>query len=319
MKEYDISLVKSAWDQPQGLLDLVGMSFRLWRRNVGFIVRALIWPAIIVMLGNIGLNCLLSYSKTFAGDIVKGIVIGAVSLVLAGIGQLWLSARMMGLVRLTNGFSSDWQSAMKFARGRTSWLVGLFSLTAAMTSFAVGICFCMAAIGVAAGQANQSFQVLSVVMFVISMAMMFALVCFLLLFWHILISVLACEDTNFFAVVGRTFQVMYQNPLRVLGFGVIMYIVLNAAAVPVTLPVILVSAGDAAFRQMTGTLGGADYQPSMWVIVFTQFWEALTQMVLRPVGFFAFGLLYLDLRHRSDGLDIRRRLKNLKEQLLTTS
>lgn len=200
------------------------------------------------------------------------------------------------------------------------WLIGLAFLIGAMTSFSIGLCICLAAVGAAASAAaNDTFKVLAFGLGVIALIMVVLIVCFLLLFSSIMISVLACEDTNFFGVIGRTFQVMFQNPLRVLGFGLIMYVVLNAAAVPVTLPVLLVSAGDAAFRQMTGTLGGAEYLPSLWVIIFTQFWEALTQMVLRPVGFFAFGLLYLDLRHRADGLDIRRRLRNLKEQLLTST
>ncbi|MBY0550743.1 MAG: hypothetical protein K2W95_25920 [Candidatus Obscuribacterales bacterium] len=320
MKEYDVSLVRSAWDQPQGLFDLVGMSFRLWRRNIGFIVKVLIWPSILVMIGTIGLNCMLSYAKTFAGDILKGVAIGASSLIIYCVGLIWLNARLMGLVRLTNGFAPDWPAAMKFARERAIWLVGLFFLIGAMTSFSVGICICLAAVGAAASAAaNDTFKVLAIVLGVIAALLIFIIVCFLILFSSIMISVLACEDTSFFGVVGRTFRIMFQNPVRVIGFGLIMWVVLYAAAVPIALPVVLISAGDAAFRQMTGTLGSGEFLPSLWVIVVTQFWEALTQMVLRPVGFFAFGLLYLDLRHRADGLDIRRRLRNLKEQLLTST
>lgn len=317
MKDYDVSLVRSAWDQPQGLLDLVGMSFRLWRRNAGFIVRALIAPSIFLMIGTTGFNCLLSYSKSFSGDIPKAVLLGVVSFILYVFGQVWMHVRTMALLRLTNGFAPDWKSALTFAHSRWLWLIGEFVITLAMSIFLCGFWFVIMAIAVGVTKAGSPGQVMSAVVIIGSMLGLGLTVCFLILFWYVMVCVLACEDTNFFGVVGRTFQVMFQNFGRVVGFGLIIYMVLNAAAIPVTLPVVIASAADAAFRQMAG--GGYDYTPSLWVVIFSQFWEAVTQLVLRPVGFFAFGLLYLDLRHRADGLDIRRRLRVLKEQLLSTS
>ena len=318
MKDYDTSLVVAAWDQPQGLLDLIGMSFRLWRRNFGFIVRVLIWPSIILMIGNTGLQCCFTYIQSFAHDIPKGILLFVASLVFLIVGAIRLGVVLLALLRITNGFAIDWPAAMAYAWKRISWLVGLCTLTSLMSILVMGVWFFLFGISIAIAQTGPAGQVAAICAMLISGLGFTVTIILLSLYWCLLMPILACEDTTFFGVLGRSFQMLVRHFLRVLGFGCVIYMVMIAAAVPVSLPVALASAGDIAYRQITtGSYG--DGSPSLFVVIFAQFWETLTQMVLRPVTTFAFGLLYLDLRHRADGLDLRRRLRQLKEQLSASS
>jgi hypothetical protein len=139
------------------------------------------------------------------------------------------------------------------------------------------------------------------------------------LYWYLLQPVLACEETTFWGVMGRTFQILFRNFGRVFGFSFIMYVVMAAASVPVSLPVAVLTLADIYIRQMNGGHAADAATPSIAVIIFAQFWESLTQLALRPILYFAYGFLYLDLRHRADGLDLRRRLKVLKERYLPAS
>jgi hypothetical protein len=142
MKEYDTSLVEAAWDQPQGIMDLIGISFRLWKRNVGFIIKAYLWPTIILMIGSIGLQCAFTYAQSFMSDVTRIATIsaiGIVSLVLYFAGFISVSLRSLAFIRVSNGFASDFDSAMAFCKKRLWWLVGSTILTSIMSAVGGGI------------------------------------------------------------------------------------------------------------------------------------------------------------------------------------
>jgi hypothetical protein len=126
-------------------------------------------------------------------------------------------------------------------------------------------------------------------------------------------SVLACEDTTFFGVIGQAFKWTFKYFGRVICFGFIFYIIFTVITMPVSLPIVLASVGDMAVHQIqTGAPAGADYKISLPVMLFIQGWEGFCSLLLRPVTVISFGLFYLDLRQRVDGLDMYRKLRVLK-------
>jgi hypothetical protein len=54
--------------------------------------------------------------------------------------------------------------------------------------------------------------------------------------------------------------------------------------------------------------------PNLPSQIFATVWRSAANLLLSPMAFFGFGLFYLDLRMRSDGFDITRRLELMEKQ-----
>ncbi len=320
IEQYDTEFVEAAWDQPRGLLDLIGMSFRLWRHNLGFIIRAFLWPTIFQTASLTGFQYCLVYGQSFVtADFTKAcfiIGLGIVSTVVFTLSQISMSIRSMAFIRLSNGFSKDWKTALTFCKRRTWWLIGAFFLSSFMFSFIFGLWIFVYAISFAASAAGPGAALVAIGLLLFATLGFLFTITLTMLYWYLLIPILACDDTTFFGVIGRSFELLFRNFLRVFVFGAMMYVVIVAVAFPFKLPMGVLLVVDTYIRQYSADGVGMLGSQTLLVMIFSQFWEAVAHMVLQPVSMFAFGLLYLDLRNRAEGLDLRRKLKTLKEQHL---
>jgi hypothetical protein len=293
-------------------------------RNAGFIIRAYLWPSIVLMVGGIGLQCAFTYfgpimKSSGAAQIATVVAAAVVSAILYFAGFISVSLRSLAFIRVSNGFASDWDSAMAFCKRRLGWLIGSSFLVTIGTALSTGV-WMGALVGCAfLSKTGQAGVVASVVLGLGAMIGLFCSIVLSLLYWYLLQPVLACEETTFWGVLGRTFQLLFRQSGRVLGFSFIMYVVMTAISVPVNIPAMIVTVADLYIRQLNGGAASEAATPSVLVIIFAQFWESLTQLALRPILYFAYGFLYLDLRNRAEGLDLKRRLKTLKELYLPAS
>lgn len=227
----------------------------------------------------------------------------------------WLSLRQLALIRLFTGFAPDWQKAVAFANKRLWWLVGLLVLTFLLSTVVIGIWVCLFVISAALMATGPVGAVAGTVGMVAGVILGILTAGVLMLVGMMGYSILACEDkVGFFGIISQAFSWTFKHFGRVLCFSFIYYVVFTVVSLPVSLPIIAASALDTYFGQLHS---GVDaYKPSIAVLIFMQAWEGIASLLLRPVSMLCFGLLYLDLRQRADGLDMLKKLESLKQEFL---
>jgi hypothetical protein len=304
-------------EQPQGLCDLIGLSFRIWRRNLPLIFRVLILPTILYFAATGVLQWCLTWGISNMSDlpkIIMAVAAGLAAILVFFVALIWLSIQQLALVRLFNGFAPDWQKALAYARKKFLVMLGLFGISVVLSSVVMLIWFCILGLAGAVTATGPAGAILGSVGILFAVVGMFISVSMLMLVCLMGFSVLACEETTFFGVIGRAFNWTFKHFGRVLCFGFMFYVIFSVVSIPVSLPVIAVSVGDMFVNQIqNGAAASSTYRASLGVMLLIQFWEGLCSLLLRPVTVICFGLFYLDLRRRSDGLDLLRKLKELNE------
>ena len=304
-------------EQPQSLCDVIGLAFRIWRRHLKLIISTLFLPTIFYFAATGTLQWCVTYGITGKSDFLR--IATAVCLIIAAIfvflvAVIWLAYKQVALVRLFCGFAPDWAKACAFARKRFWWLPGLFAISVLLSGVVMGVWICIIVLlgGVlqATGPAGTVIASVFMILALIGMCMSAAL---LMLVCMMGFAVLSCEETTFFGVIGRAFHWTFSQFGRVLCFGFMYYVIFSVVSMPVSLPVIVVSVGDIILHQIkSGAAASVDYKVSLAALLFVQVWEALCSLLLRPVIVIAFGLFYLDLRRRVEGLDMSSKLRELK-------
>lgn len=299
-------------DQNFGLCDLISLAFRIWRKNLKFIFKALITPTVLYFVCVSVLQWCVSYGfKSGAGMIA--VSIGLV--LLSGIGYLgsliFMAIRQIALLRYLIGFSSSWEKAEAFAKSRWTWLLGLTAVSVGVSGVLLGVWVCVMVLSAVVSAKSSAAAIFAAVGIFVGMIGFFISLMFIGLLTVMGFSVLSCEEDSFFGLIGRTFHWTFKYFGRVTAFACVFYIVFSIVTVPVSIPVVFASVADVALRQAQGTMS-PDSELSLGVLIFVQAWEAITGLLLRPVTLLCFGLFYLDLRQRAEGLDILRRLNLLK-------
>lgn len=312
--EYNTDAVQAAKDQPQGLLDLTGMSFRLWRRNLKFLVTIFLWPTVFVMLAIIGFQCCLAYGPALFTDFGKATLVVCGALLCIGVfltALLVAAVRLAALIRLTNGFASDWLSATTYCNSRIPALIGISLISFLMLLLLSGIWGCSVGLAVAISTTGPAGGIAGLALLFFSFLGGFISLIIFVNYCYMLLPVLACEEISMFSIIGRAFQLLFSRHFfRIIAFSFIMFVIIVVVAAPFTLPISIILSIDQYLKQGTGF---ADFEASLPATIGAQFFDALSQIILRPISGIAYGLFYLSLRQTSDGLDIKRRLKALKE------
>ncbi len=304
---------------PQGICDLIGLAFNIWRKNIPLIFQTLILPTIFFFAASTGLQWCITYGISNNSDlprILTTLGIGLVSVAVWSIAFTILSARQIALIRFLTGFSPDWQTALAFGKKRIPWLVGLFMISALISTVVIGIWICVIAISAAFVKAGPAGMVMGVCGTIFGLFAFIGSILLIMLLSLSGFSILALEkNCSFFGVVGEAFRWTFKSFFRVFAFGFIFYIVYTIVTLPLSLPVVIASCLDVGTQQTAAASAGSEYKVSMGVLIFIQCWEAVCSLLLRPVLSFAFALLYLDLRQRTDGIDLNLKLKELKKPL----
>ncbi len=300
-------------DQTLGLCDLISLAFRIWRKNLKLIFKALITPTVLYFVSVSVLQWCVSYGfKAGFGMAAVSIGLVIVSALVYLFALIFMALRQIALLRYLTGFSSTWEKAEAFARSRWLWLLGLTGVTVTVSGVLIGVWVCVMVLSAVVSAKSAAIgSIFAAVGIFIGMIGFFISLMFLGLLSVMGFSVLSCEEDSFFGLIGRTFHWTFKYFGRVMAFSCVFYIVFSIVTVPVSIPVVFASVADVAIRQAQGTYS-SDSELSLGVLIFVQAWEAVTGLLLRPVTLLCFGLFYLDLRQRAEGLDIVRRLNLLK-------
>lgn len=301
-------------EQPLGILDLTGVAFRYWRQNIGQILRYLLVPSIIVGIAGVAFQWVASYGTTMvtqSKSIAAGLgLVGGFILVFIvwTLSWWWLGLRLFSIVRLALGFSANLEDAQKYMYRRKWAVAGLSSLLVGMVMVMTIISTVFMVIGmVVPGPARVIAMGVTV-----SIGMLLLVVSGIAYgtLGHLALCVLACEDKSATTVLGKTLKMYGKHFWRCVGFGLSFFLVFCVVNCPFNLPIAVVTLTD-YLQHGVFTGAAAQYNPSLGLMILTQAWESAVGMLVRPLTALAWGYCYYDLRMRSEGLDLKRKLDQL--------
>jgi hypothetical protein len=298
-------------DAPQGVGDLVGIACRLVRGNIKEFWNFLLVPTVFATIAGIVFQWVFTYG---ASAVSQNKDIGAafglagvffVGLVVFVIAWWILGLRLLAIARTVLRFSPDLAHAKAYMYRRKWAVLGVYFLTfillmASMIAWA----FVAAGPAMVTGGKASVFAALGVTLGVIGMTV--TLVVYLLVS-HLALVLVACEEQSVVEVIGRAISLVFRHFWRSVAFGIVFAVTFTVISYPMSLPVAVITFTDAIQHGIAAA--GGEYKPPLHVLVIAQTWESLMGMYLRPLVVIGFGLFYYDLRLRSEGLDIKRKLQ----------
>jgi hypothetical protein len=300
--------------QPQSVGDLVGRSFRIFRRHVPLFFKVLLAPTIVATVGSLGIQWVANYGINTKHSVYLGVAIavGLISLLVLIAGKWLLTMRQLAFVRMTAGYALDYESAAKFVDER-KWSVLAIYCLAVVGLFAstVGWIILMALIAVLA-RGSTGAMALLVLGEILCTAGLFLSIGVIFMVSYMILCVVACEEVNISTAVSRGYSLILGDFWRSWSFAMLLITAVSSLLYPLSLPLLFLTFGDAIQQNVVSDLD--NYTLPVYVMVINQVWESLVNMMIWPVAFMAYGLYYYDLRIRQEGLDITRTLDELESK-----
>ncbi|MCC6475298.1 MAG: hypothetical protein IT514_16310, partial [Burkholderiales bacterium] len=306
-------MIEPPSDQPQSIGDLIGRAFRVYRRHLPFFFKILLPPTIASTAGALGLQW--AVTAAMSGDAAKpatialmvGIIIS--SLIALLLSKWVLAIRQLAFVRMTTGFADTYPEAHAFTHSKRWVIVALYVLSIVTMSVVVGAWAIAMTATYSIINASPGLRVAG--LFLSTVGLIFALT-LAVLTTLLVFSVTACENQSLGGYISRASELTMAGLWRSIGFGALMAVTLTAISYPLSLPVVLLSLFDIFQQGVAASESMLDtYRMPFYVMVISQCWESIINMLLWPVIFIAYGYFYYDLRLRQEGLDLARRLDSL--------
>jgi hypothetical protein len=314
-------LFDSPPEMPQAVGDVVGRAFRACRQNISVIIRVLLVPTIFQTIAGVVLQWVISYGISQVAeskDMITGFFVFLAGMLSLGVMMVasWISTiRLLALTRIQLGFSQDYASGLKNISNKKWSIVGLYFLGTIIVSFLSGIWLAVIMISaVVGGKTQPLITAVGALTGLWGLVVTFSVY---MLVGLISLIVLACEERPLMSVLGRGMQLTFRYFWRAMAFGGLLTLAYTVVSYPLSLPVVALTIFDMFRNGLMSPEGISEtYKAPLYVMVVNQVWESLMSVILRPAMFFGFGLFYFDLRLRSDGLDINRRLESFKQKAL---
>lgn len=290
---------------PQTTGDLIGRAIRTYRSNLIPWARLLLWPTIGVLVGRVIIQLAgyfasesnatddLARSAPFFACLLGGLVIVFVF-------KWLLLTRQLALVRLSTGFSNNFDDAFNFIKSRQLTMFGtivvcVFMILAVGMLWALELIFfaillkwsMIAAIGIAVGAAGLIISEL-----------------FIYFTLYLSLASLACDEN---ADSSRGFNIANKSRFRTLFAGALITLTVFLLAIPMSSPAFIFIVIDSL---RLGPASGT-HHPYYWQVVLAA-WETLVEMLTSPLIFLSYGFYYYDLRLRFEGVDVLEQLNQFK-------
>jgi hypothetical protein len=138
---------------------------------------------------------------------------------------------------------------------------------------------------------------------------------FLLLWSSLMLCVLACEDVALVEIFKRAFVLTVHGLWRgclFMGLLILTIILLQIAS---RLPLVIVGLIDMLGSGMPDfhAVASGRFQPSFFIEIIDLFWNSLVSVLVFAVGCTTYGIFYDDLRQRTEGADIIRKVEHLAQ------
>lgn len=305
-------------DQPQSVGDLIGRAFRVYRRHIPLFFKVLIGPTIVSTFGALGLQWSVTYgagggqSSQVELPLLIGIV--SVSSIVLVITKWILTVRQLAFVRIMAGFARDYPTAYEYVRQRRWAVLGLYAIGAVFMVFSMGAWIVELSLTTFLPKVGLLMALLTVLGVVVGVVGVLATMALIVMVGFLVFSVAACENQPVGVLISRGISLTMNDFWRASAFGILLFIAISAISCPLSLPVVVLSLVDMFQQGVSSETLVDSYRMPLYLMVVSQVWESLVNMLLWPVIFMAYGLLYYDLRLRQEGLDLARRLDALEQQ-----
>ncbi len=307
-------MYKNLPEHPMGILDLAGLAFRFWRRNMIEIARFLLEPSIVVAIVGLSFEWVISYGATMIKESRNlGTSIGLVALfafdfMVFLLVWWWLSLRLLAIIRWSLGFSPSLADARTFIAGQKWKVIGIYGLLTVFLAVIVFACTLVMASGYFVPGVLRGVALLATIS--IGALGNVASVIIYMVAHYLAFSLLACEKLPFWETFGRCMYLLFRNFRRSISFGMVFFLIFIVVSTPLNLPVVALMALD-QFKNGLENAAAHAQKASIYVMVLEQIWEAFIGILLRPLALIGWGYFYYDIRMRSEGLDLREKLKAL--------
>jgi len=301
--------------KPQSAGDLIGRAFRFYRINIPLVLQVLMWPTVISIGGKVAMQwgfatiARKEWSAVYPAG--AAIIIGWIVTIIA---VFFLTIRQLALVRIANGFSDNFKDAYSFLKTRIGTVLLLMLIGYLMVAGLCGVWAVEMVLCAFLFKAGTAMIVLGCIgMFVGVMGMVITA----LVFWLVglvVLSVVACEETGLGSVIARGVALPMRDFGRTLLIGLILFVTISTLSYPLSLPAVLLSCFEFMRHGMSAEHMTDPTKVPMYILVLTQAWESLVNMLLWPVTWLTYGLYYYDLRVRQEGLDVLQNLRLLEQR-----
>lgn len=227
--------------------------------------------------------------------------------------ELWLTMLQLAYVRMLLNHTTDFDQAFKQVRHKF-WAVMLFVIAYYIVFF-VWIFVWAFLFGVVSVIAKSAGPMVMVPLAVAMLLMAIINLTVLLLPGSILFVVLACEDKNFFSIIGRAYSLTFKRFFPTAGFCSVLFVAWMSLYMALS-SVLQVFYGAEYVRTgvFSGKVRARNVQMPFYVQVIGSAWNTIIYMYLMPVFFLSTGYYYYALRMRSDGLDIMHSIELLEKK-----
>ena len=300
---------------PSSVADIVGYSVRLARENARMLIKILLWPSLVELLGKIvtlmGINALITAGPGNMFIVAGGLLTCAIGGSVALAAEFFLTMRQLALLRMFTGFESDFQDAYKFVWKKKFQLLAV--VAGSYVLFFIAIFTWSVQIGLSiAFMTNKNFAI-----FAFASACWGILFLMLFMFWSMLPVVLLApalviENRPFSRLISWTMKMAFKSLVRSTYFLLLLGIALFLLSSVLNIPPSIFS----MIELSTNYLGphASAKAPNLYGQIFASVWRSVANMVISPIAFFGIGFYYLDLRMRTDGYDISRRLELMSKK-----
>lgn len=302
--------------KPLTVGDIIGQSFRICRRQVPLIFNVLLLPTVLLGIGRVGVVLAGSYAFQAGKEATPQIawaVVGIVGIICLIWGGLLLAIRQLALVRLFTGFAATIEAAKDFVLKRGWSIINLILAWFAICLVAVISWAVVAVLAAPLLKNSGGSAVLASVGIAVSVLGIFITVVYLGLAGSLAFYGLAIEDGDLGAVLAKAFNLTFRSFLRTTGFGFLSMLSIAMLAYPLTLPIWILTVG---YFLVTGVATGASETTQLpaFIQVLNALWETVTNMVIGPICYVAYGLFFCDLKMRLEGSDLLSRLEGLQSK-----
>lgn len=299
--------------------DCISVAIRRCRKDLSILIRKLMLPSAVEMVGKVfllyGARVFLSSLQQGSGEnYSNGINAGLLGFAICLPAEIWLTMIQLAYVRMIvlqeesyeTSFAKTWP---KF------WCVILYAIGFYLLLIA-WVVVCVAAFAIATVLAKLSPVIALIMIPVLLLMVVMTIVSLVLLVMPVslLFVVLACEDSGFFAVLGRSIKLTFQR------FGATFLFICALIASWLTLYTAMTSVLQIMYFVEYQRLGAghvhklaSEIQLPMQLQMLGGFWNSVVYMYLMPVLFLATGYYYYSIRARQEGLDLTYRASKMIE------
>ncbi len=300
--------------KPLTVGDIIGQSFRICRRQIALVFKVLLLPTVILGIGRVAVVLAGSYAFQSGKEATPQIawaIVGIVGLICLIWGGLLLAIRQLALVRLFTGFAATIEEATEFVLKRGWSIINLILAWFAICLVAVISWAVVAVLAAPLLKNSGGSAVLASVGIAVSVLGFCITVIYLGLAGSLAFYGLAIEDGDLGAVLAKAFNLTFRSFLRTTGFGFLSMLSVAMLAYPLTLPIWILTVG---YFLVTGVATGASETAQLpaFIQVLNALWETVTNMVIGPICYVAYGLFFCDLKMRLEGSDLLMRLASLQ-------